>query len=194
MSSCILVFNKMFKKFIVWDCFLETACYYLNFDANFGQFKRICLRHFDKMTGSDSVFVIMNASHLNCQSMVHKTYIACCKDFADFQIELLMETDLFEPASIDCNLTRKYQIQDDGGDDEDIDFVYRYRDMYLSDSGNMFDSSDDKNVELVRDHSFSSSLCFTQVRSLCRFRKCCQEVLLKYFVSMLHHFLNVFCS
>ena len=50
----------MFKKFIVCDCFLEIVCYCLNFNANFGQFKRMCLMHFDKKNGSNCVFVIMN--------------------------------------------------------------------------------------------------------------------------------------
>ena len=85
--SCIMVFNKkMFKKFIVCDCFLEIVCHCWNFDSNFGQFKRMCLMHFDKKNGSSSVFVIMNVSHLNCQSTFHTTYIACCTGFVDFQI------------------------------------------------------------------------------------------------------------
>ena len=54
----------MFKKIIVCDCFLEIACHYLNRNANFGQFKGVCLEHFDKNNGSNSVFVIMNGSEI----------------------------------------------------------------------------------------------------------------------------------
>ena len=106
---------------------------------------------------------------------------ARCKDFVDFQIELLIKTDSFELRSIDCDWTREYQIQSNGDDDEDIDFVYR--DMYLSDSDNMFDGSNDDNVKLVKNYTFSSSLCFTQMRSFCRFCACCLENFLMYFVS-----------
>ena len=52
----------MFKKFIVRDCFLEIAYYYVNLKTNFGQFKRICLMNFDKKNSRNSVFVIMSAS------------------------------------------------------------------------------------------------------------------------------------
>ena len=54
----------MFKKFIVCDCFLEIACHCLNRNANFGQFKGTCLKHFDKNNGSNSVLVILNASEI----------------------------------------------------------------------------------------------------------------------------------
>ena len=57
----------------VCDCFLEIACHYLNMNANLGQFKRLCLMHFDKKNGSN-VFVIMNASeHIAQQSPFHIT-------------------------------------------------------------------------------------------------------------------------
>ena len=51
----------MFKKFIVCDCFQGIACHCLNMNANFGHFKGMSLKHFDKNNGSNSVFVIMNA-------------------------------------------------------------------------------------------------------------------------------------
>ena len=126
----------------------------------------MCLKHFDKKNGSNSVFVIMNASeYIVQQSPFHITYIACCKDFVDFQIELFIKTDSFELTSIDCDWTREYQIQVDSDDD----FVYK-EDMYLNGSDNMSDSSDDdENVKLVKDYAFISSLCFTQMRTLCRF-------------------------
>ena len=172
----------MFKKLFVCDCFLEIACYCLNMNTNFGQLKGMCLKHFDKENGSNSVFVIMNASeHIVQQIPFHVTYMACCKNFVDFQIELFIKTDSFELTSINCDWTREYQIQVDSDDD----FVFR-EDMYLNDSDNMFDSSDDdENVKLVKDYVFSSSLCFTQMRTLHRFCIRCQDVFLMYFVSKL---------
>ena len=93
---------------------------------------------------------------------------------------------MFELTSIDCDWTREYQIQVDSNDG----FVYS-KDMYLNDSANMFDSSDDdEKVKLVKDYAFSPSLCFTNMRTLRRFCIRCQEVFLMYFVSKLHHFLN----
>ena len=177
----------MFKKFIVCDCFLEIACSCLNKNADFGQFKGMCLKHFDKKNGSNSVFAIMNASeHIVQRSLFNVTYIACCKDFVDFQIELFIKTDSFELISIDCDWTREYQIQVD----RDDDFAYR-ENMYLNDSDDLFDSSDgDKNVKLVKDCVFSSSLCFTQMRTLRMFCIHCQDVLLMNFVSKLHTLSN----
>ena len=52
----------MFKKCIACDCFLEIACHCLNINANFGQFKEMCFKHFGKKNGSNNVFFIMNAS------------------------------------------------------------------------------------------------------------------------------------
>ena len=57
---------------------------------------------------------------------------------------MFIETDSFKLRSIDCDWIREYQIQDD---DDRVDYVYRG--MYLSDSSDMFDSSDDDNAELV---------------------------------------------
>ena len=132
--------------------------------------------HFDKRNGSNGISGILNILQSNRQSPFHVCYVACCKDFVDFQIELFIETDSYKLKSIDCDWTREYQIQDD---DDDVDFVYR--DMYLSESDNMFDSSDDNNVELVKKYAYSSSPCFTQMRSFRRFCVCCRDVFLMYF-------------
>ena len=131
-----------------------------------------------------SVFIIAS-EHIMQQSLFHVTYIARCRDFVDFQIQLFIKTHLFQLIYIDCNWTREYQIQDD--DDDVVDFLYR--DMLLSDSENIFDSSDKyENVKLVKDYASSSSLCFTQMRFLRRF--CCRDVFLMYFVSKLHTISN----
>ena len=119
------------------------------------------------------------------RSSFQVSYVACGKDFGDFQIELFIEIDSFELTSIDSDWTREYQIQQDGNDDDDIDFVYR--DMYLSDSDDMFEGSQDSNFELVKNYVLSSSsLCFTQMRSFRMFCTCCRDVFLMYFVSKLH--------
>ena len=95
----------------------------------------------------------MNASeHIMQQSLFHVPYIARCKDFVDFQIPLFIKTHLFEMTPIDCDWTREYQIQDD--DDDVVDFLYR--DMFLSNRDDIFDSSDDgENVKLVKDYASS---------------------------------------
>ena len=85
------------------------------------------------------MYVIMNASeHIVQQIPFHITYRAGYKDFVDFQIELIIKTNSFELTSIDCDWTREYQIQVHS----DNDFVCR-EDMYLNDSDDMFDSSDE---------------------------------------------------
>ena len=140
------IFNrKRFKKFIAYDCFAEIACHCLNMNANFHQFKGTCLKHFDKKNSSNSVFVIINASeHIVQQSLFHVTYIACYKDFLAFQIELFIKTDYFELTLTVFDWTREYQIQVDCDDD----FVYK-EDIYLNNSDDIFDSSeDDENVKV----------------------------------------------
>ena len=181
----------MFKKLIVCDFFVEIACHCLNTNANFGQLKRTCLKHFDKKNGSNSVFVIMNAlQHIVQQIPFHVTYTACSKDFVGFQIELFIKTYSFQLTSIYCDWTREYQIQVDSDDN----FVSR-EDMYLNNSDDIFDSSDDDiNVKLVKDYAFNSSLCFTKMRTLCKFSTNCQDVFLMYFVSELYYLNNVFSS
>ena len=88
----------MFKKFILCDCSMEIACHCLNMNANFGQFKGMCLKYFDKKNDSNRVFVIMNASeHIVQKCLFHVTYMASCKDFVDFQIELFIKIESFEP-------------------------------------------------------------------------------------------------
>ena len=136
-----------------------------------------------KKNGSNSVFVIMNASEqITQQSPFHMTCIACCKDFLDFQINLFNETS-FQLRSIDCKNTNEQQ--------QDVDFDYEEIMHLARDHGidsDRFDSEDDDNIELVKRHAFSCSLCFTQLRSIRRFYACGQEVFLTYFVGKLHHF------
>ena len=149
----------------------------------------MCFMHFDKKNGSNSIFAIMNTSEqIMQQSPFHATYIAFCKDFTDFQIDLFNETS-FRLRSIDSENTNRQQ--------QDVDFDYKEI-MYLArdhDVGScVFHSEDDDNIELVKGHTFSSFPCFTQMRSLHRFCACCEEVFLMYFVSKLHHFSNDVCS
>ena len=178
-SSILVLIEKMFKKFNVCDYFLEIACYCLSIDVDFAQFKRMCIFHFGKRNGSNSIFVILKTSQFMRQSLFHVTYVACCKDIVDLQIDLFNETSS-RLRSIGCENTSKQH--------QDVDFNYE-EDTYLSDydvDSDVFDRGDDDNVELVRGHAFSYSLFYTQMRSFRRFCVCCQEVFLMYFVSKLH--------
>lgn len=132
----------MFKKFKVWGCFLEIACYCLNIDANFGHFQKLCFMHFDKQSRRDEVFFIKNTSQFNRQSLFHVSYAACYKDFADLQIDFFIKTDSFPLRPLDCWRSSRDRQQ------QNVDFDYR--DMHWSNSDNsscVFDSSDD-NVPL----------------------------------------------
>ena len=133
------------------------------FSADLDQFRKMCLMHFDKQSRCDDVFFIKNTPQFSTQSPFHVSYAACCKDFVDFQIDLFIETDLFPLRSVDCGNSW-------GRQQEDIDFDYR--DMYWSDS-DMFDS-DDKNIELVKGHTFNSSLGCTEMRSNLMFDRFCE--------------------
>ena len=114
--------------------------------------------------------------------MFHVSYVACCKDFVDFQIDLFIETDSFPLRSIDCGNSWVRQQQE-------VNFDYRDMCWSNSDNSSVFDSSDDDNVELVKGHAFSSSFCYSEMRSnltFSRFCACCQQVFLMYFVRKLH--------
>lgn len=99
-------------------------------------------------------FFIKSTSQFIRQSSFHVSYAACCsKDSVDFQIDLFIKTDSFPLRPIDCRNSWARQQQY-------VDF--NYRDMYSTDS-DMFDSNDDENVELVKCHAFSSSLCWNEI-------------------------------
>ena len=105
-------------------------------------------------------------------------HAASCKDFVDFQIDLFIKTDSFLLRFIDCGNSWVRQQQD-------VDFYYR---DICSSNSDVFDSSDGDNVELIKGHVFSSSLCYTEMRSnliFDRFCECCQQVFLIYFVRKL---------
>ena len=85
----------MLKKFKVYGYFLETAWYCLNIDVDFAHFQKMCFMHFDKKSRRDEVFFIKNTSEFNRQNPFHVSYAACCKDFADFQIDFFIKADSF---------------------------------------------------------------------------------------------------
>ena len=109
----------MLKKFKVYDYFLETAWYCLNIDVDFAHFQKMCFMHFDKKSRRDEVFFIKNISQFNRQNQFHVSYAACCKDFADFQIDFFIKTDSFLLRSLDCRRSSRDRQQ------QNVDFDYR---------------------------------------------------------------------
>ena len=78
----------MLKKFKVCDCFLDTASYCLHTNTDFNKFWKECLR----LKGQNDIFTTEDTRR-NSASLSPVTYIACCKKFVDFQIDLFVKTE-----------------------------------------------------------------------------------------------------
>ena len=105
---CITVFNrKIFKRYKVCDCFLDVACYSLLTNAGFVSFEKMCKEKFD--TVDNRIFCILKAE----RNVSRATYIVCCSNFVDFQIDLFKGmTDVFPLVAIACYYAerRRYGI------------------------------------------------------------------------------------
>ena len=73
------------------DCFLDVACYFLEKNTDLGQVRKDCV----KLKRWNDIFVIKISSQTSDVSPFYVTYIACCKKFVDFQIDLFVKTDSF---------------------------------------------------------------------------------------------------
>ena len=87
------------KKFKVCHCFLDIACFCLEKNADFAQFRKECV----KLIGWNDIFVIKDIRQTSDVSPFHVTYIACCNKFVDFQINLFVKTESFSLRRIDYN-------------------------------------------------------------------------------------------
>ena len=88
----------MFKNFKVCDYFLDIACYCLDVNADFAQFRKYCV----ELKGWNDIFIIKNTSRTSGASLFHETYVACCNNFVGFQIDLFVKTDSFPLRTVDC--------------------------------------------------------------------------------------------
>lgn len=145
----------MFKKFKVSDCFLDVTCYCLEINANFDQFQKECLK-----LCYDDVLIIKN-SGLRSNRMLSVTFVACCKNFIDFQIDLFIKASLFPLKKIDCNYPWARGI---------ADFESSFLEIYYNDSDNDESDNDDDNDQT---NVFTSSICFTKMRSNLKFTRFC---------------------
>ena len=81
------------------DCFLDIACYCLEKNADFAQFCKECV----KLIDWNDIFVMKDSRKTSDVSQFQVTYIACCKKFVDFQIDLFVKTESLPLKAIDCN-------------------------------------------------------------------------------------------
>ena len=88
----------MFKKFKVCDCFLDIACSCLGKNADFAQFRKDCV----KLKSWNDTSIIKNSFRTSDVCLFHVTYVASCKNFVDFQIDLFVKTDSFPLRTVDC--------------------------------------------------------------------------------------------
>ena len=168
----------MFKKLKECYCYLDIACYCLDIDADFDQFQKECL----KLNGGwNDIFVIKNPTRTPFRS-IQLSYIACCKKFVNFQIDLFVKTESFPLRTIDCRY--RWTRADVGFDYEDDNFIEIYYNSYDNDSND----SDDNDNNKQQTNPFASSACYTEMRSNLMFERfclTCQDVFLVYFTRKL---------
>ena len=147
----VVLIEKYFKNFKVCDCFLDIVCYCLDISADFPQFGKYCV----ELKGWNDIFITKNTSRTSGGSPFHETYVACCKKFADFQIDLFVKPDSFPLRRVYCRYS--WARADTDFDYKTDDFLEIY---YNSDS----DSNND-NDSNERTNCFSSSICYAETRA-----------------------------
>ena len=114
-SKCVIAFWILFVT--VWKKSTEFAL-----------FRKDCV----KLKGWNDIFIIKNSSRTSGVSPFHVTYIACCKKFVDFQIDLFVKTDSFPLGTVDSRYSWART---------DVDFDYE-TDNFLEVCYNTDDDSD----------------------------------------------------
>ena len=119
-------------------------------------------------------------------------FLACCKNFVDFQIDPFIKDGTFPLKKINCNYTwvrRDY--------DSDIDFAYSndpFEIYYNNNNDNDDDSSDDDDEQTsIASNCFVSFVYYTEMRTNLKFETFCQsckEIFKIYFLPKLHIFSN----
>ena len=96
------------------DYFLDMACYCLHTNTEFFIFKKVCK---EKKCGDgvdNEIFCILKAE----SNVSHATYIACCRNFVDFEIQLFKaNSDTFPLATVACTYAERRRYGD-------VDFDY----------------------------------------------------------------------
>ena len=131
----------------------------------------------------------MKAEHY----LTRATYVACCKNFVNFQIDFFKVTDLFPLTTVDCNYAKRYC---DHNIDYGVSFNYAEDLPIDDDSSGSSSSSDDDEQSFKRARILNSSAFYTKMIlwSLCFTRFCFpyQEILLLYFTSPFHIYIYIY--
>lgn len=124
--------------------------------------------------------------------MIRATYVACCSNFVDFQIDLFKLTDSFLLATVECNYAKRYC---DHNIDYGVSFNYA-EDLPINYDSSDSSSSDDNEESFKRARTLNSSAFYTKMRlwSLCFNRFCIpyQEILLLYFTNPFHIYIYTY--
>ena len=111
------------------------------------------------------------------------TYIACCKKFVDFQIDLFIKIESFSLRTIDCRYNETWTHVDFDYDDDFLEIYYNSDD----DSDNSDNSNNSSNNEQT--NPFTPSVSYTEMRSNLKFERfylTCQDVFNMYSTKRLH--------
>ena len=167
----------------MFACFLEVAYYCLHTDADFVTYDKNGKEKFDAV--NNRIFCILKVE----PNVLRATYIACCSNFVDFQIDLFkVMPDTFPLATITFNYAER-RCYGDVDFDYGVDHLEVYYDAhdedYLDDS-----DTDDDNQSFEKTHALNYSVCSTQMKlgplRFTRFSLEFQQIFLLYFANRLH--------
>ena len=178
----------MFKKSKMCDCFLDIASCCLDISPDFSQFRKECVR----LKGWNDIFIIKNTSRTST-SLFQVTYIACCKKFVGFQVDLFVKTESFPLRTIDCRCSWAR---------EDVNFDYEtyydnFLEIYYGSDDSDSDNDSDNSVSKEQTSCFTFFVCYTEMRANLTFERFCQtcrDIFLIHFTRKLHIILNSFFS
>ena len=159
---------------------LSGYCCYCFADADFDQFKKECV---SLKGGWNDIFIKISTIY-DAFRPIQVTYIACCKKFVDFQIDLLIKTESFSLRTNDCRYNETWTDVDFDCDDNDFLEIY-----YNSDDDSDDSDNDDNSSNKEETNPFTSSVCYTEMRCNLKFQRfclTCQDVFNMYFTKKLH--------
>ena len=159
----------MYKRYKVFDCFLEVAYYCLHTDADFVTYEKIGKQKFDAV--DSRIFCILKVESNGLRAI----YVTCCSNFVDFQIDLFkVMPDTFPLA---CNYAERC-CYGDVDFDYGVDHLEAYYDAHDEDYLDDSDTDDDQWFEKTR--ALNSSVSSTHMRleplRFTRFSLECQQI------------------
>ena len=130
---------------------------WLHTNADFVTFKKLCKENFDSSNANGTLCILK--AELN--NLLGATYIACCRNFVEFQIDKFKASpDMFPLATMACNHAERHHGYDNVDFDYGVDHLEPYYKNDTDDSCNSKDSEFDYADESAfrRTHALNCSI------------------------------------